>query len=450
MEDWIRVLNLMLEKDLYVRSVFGHYRPDATDAFLKRMSSALTQLRFVLRDGNATEFVPVTIPEGMSIEETDRLLASLHRFGVRVRTLVVNRVVSPHQCPFCEARRRDQKPYLDEIRIRFSAWNLVWVPLLPWEVQGQQALTSYAQAMLGHELPSLCSAGEPHNKASKSGGEMRTRPGPASIPWQALARRQLVLFGGKGGVGKTTVAAATAVHLARENAGQKTLLFSVDPAHSLSDNLDQRIGNRITPVAGVQGLSALEMGATDLLEELKREYVAEIGEAFDAFLGGTFDVAFDRRVMEELISLTPPGVDELMALLKVMDWMEEGTFDRYILDLAPTGHALRFLEAPGLVRQWFTAVFRLLLKYKGMVHLDRVAELLCDKSRALRSVERLLIDSERCEFIAVAIPEAMPVLETSRLLPRLSGLSVTSRCVMVNMVMPHSFPRPDPDSPLST
>ncbi|MDO9349324.1 MAG: ArsA family ATPase [Anaerolineales bacterium] len=214
------------------------------------------------------------------------------------------------------------------------------------------------------------------------------------------------------------------------------MLFSTDPAHSISDSLDQPIGNRLTPVTGVEGLFALEMEAAEFLEELKQEYVAEIKEVFDAFLGRSFDAPFDRRVMEELVSLTPPGVDELMALMKIMDFMQEGAFDLYVLDLAPTGHALRFLEMPGLMRQWFIAFFRLLLKYQGVVRLTRVAELLRDKSKQLRRVEQLLTDAGRCQFVAVTIPEAMAVLETTRLLHRLSELSVACQWVVINMLVP--------------
>jgi arsenite-transporting ATPase len=200
--------------------------------------------------------------------------------------------------------------------------------------------------------------------------------------------------------------------------------------------LDQPIGNRLTPVTGVEGLFALEMEATEFLEELKQEYVAEINEVFDAFLGISFDAPFDRKVMEELVSIAPPGLDELMALMKIMDFMEEGQFDLYVLDTAPTGHTLRFLEMPGLVRQWFIAFFRLLLKYQGVVSLTRVAELLRDKSKQLREVAHLLTDAGRCQFIAVTIPEAMAVLETTRLLHRLSELSVACQWVVINMLVP--------------
>jgi len=430
MEDWLRVLDLMLKKHRYMVSVMTRhrYRPDETDAFLEHMSADLGRLRALLRNANSTEFVPVTILEAMSIEEMTRLLGALERLRLRVRTVVVNRVVTPRECPYCEARRRGQERYLEELKGRFSAWNLVLVPLLPQEVRGQEALERYAQAMLGKEIGKWGDKEIPSPLLRSPAPPLPCSPAPP-------AQQQLILFGGKGGVGKTTIATATAIHLARGNEGKKILLFSTDPAHSLSDSLDQEIGNQITPVAGAAGLFALEMEATELLEELKQEYLAVIVEVFDSF-GDSFDAPFDRPVMEELISLTPPGLDELMALMKIMDFMEGGQFDRYILDLAPTGHALRFLETPGMVRQWFITFFRLLLKYQGVVRLTQVATWLRDKSKQLRRVEQLLPNAERCQFIAVTIPEAMAVLETGRLLHRLADLSVACRRVVVNMVVP--------------
>lgn len=430
MKDWIRVLDLMLAKHRYMASVLGRYRPDKTDAFLADMSSDLERLRALLSDAHTTEFVPVTIPEAMSLAETARLLDSLTELHLPVRSLVVNRVMAQRECPFCMARRRDQAPYLAQIERCFPTLQRVLVPLVPQEVRGLAALRDYAQMMLGQDMQ------ERGDMEAGRRGEASVPPLPSVAPRRlGSPAAQLLLFGGKGGVGKTTLAAATAIHLARENAEQRTLLFSTDPAHSVSDSLGQEIGNQITPVAGVPGLFALEMEASELLAELKREYVAEMDELFDAFLGN-FDAPFDRRVMEELISLTPPGLDELMALMKIMDYIAEGAFDRYVLDLAPTGHALRFLEMPALVRKWFITFIRLILKYQGVVTLTRVGAMLRDRSKQLREVERLLTDAGRCEFFAVTIPEAMGVLETERLLQRLSALSIACRWVVVNMVMP--------------
>lgn len=434
MTQWLHVLDLVLAKHRYIESAFRRYRLDETNVFLNDMAADLSRLNDLLGDASATEFVPVTIPEAMSVAETVRLLEGLRDLHIRVRTMVVNRVISPGECPFCKARRARQERSLEEITNRFSDWNLLLVPLFPRQVCGQESLRGTIRAMLRDEPP-------PSTPSLFSSLPLLLSDKGKGVRWSSiqggmdLTEQQLLLFGGKGGVGKTTIAAATALHLARQNDGKKTLLFSIDPANSLSDSFDQPIRDEIQPIVGISNLFALEMNATDLLEELKRAYVAEINEVFDAFLGSTFDAPFDRKVMEELITLAPPGLDELMALMKIMDFVDEEAFDSYILDLAPTGHTLRFLEMPELVRQWFIVIFRLLLKYQGVVSLTRVAELLRDKSKQMRKVAHLLTDAGCCQFIAVTIPEVMAVLETGRLLRRLAELSVTCRWVVANMLV---------------
>ena len=431
MERWIHVLNLMLEKHRYMASTFGRYHPDDTDAFLNLMKGDLGLLESVLGDPVATEFVPVTIPEAMSIAETGRLLEGLKALHIRVDTLIVNRVVMPSTCIFCEGRRSEQESYLEEIRNNFPALHTVHIPLVSHEVRGQADLLDVGQILLGGSLtPPL-----PLVSQYPSAEIEEQRP----YRVDALTQTRLLLFGGKGGVGKTTVATATALYLASivdPSTSKKTLLFSTDPAHSLSDSLAQPIGNQVTPVVGVPQLFAIEMNSTDLLEDLNRAYVEEINEVFNSFLSGAFNVEFDRQVMEELISLTPPGLDELMALMKIMDFIDAGQFDRYVLDLAPTGHALRFLETPTVVRQWFITFFRLLLKYQGIAFLNKVAELLRQKSKQLRKVQQLLFDPQQCQFVTVTIPEAMAVLETKRLVNRLAELKIPCNLVVTNMLVP--------------
>lgn len=431
MERWIHVLNMMLEKHRYMASTFGRYHQDDTDAFLKLMKGDLGLLESVLGDPVATEFVPVTIPEAMGIAETGRLLEGLKELHIRVDALIVNRVVMPSTCLFCEGRRSEQEFYLEEIRNNFPALHTVHIPLLSHQVRGQADLLEVGQILLGGSLtPPL-----PPVSQYPSAEIEEQRPYRAD----ALTKSRLLLFGGKGGVGKTTVATATALYLASivdPSTTKKTLLFSTDPAHSLSDSLAQPIGNQVTPVVGVPQLFAIEMNSADLLEDLKRAYVEEINEVFNSFLSGAFNIEFDRQVMEELISLTPPGLDELMALMKIMDFIDAGQFDRYVLDLAPTGHALRFLETPTVVRQWFITFFRLLLKYQGIASLSKVAELLRQRSKQLRKVQQLLFDPEQCQFITVTIPEAMAVLETKRLVNRLAGLKIPCNLVVTNMLVP--------------
>jgi arsenite-transporting ATPase len=431
MERWIHVLNLMLRKHRYMAATFERYHPDDTDAFLNLMKGDLGLLESVLGDPIATGFVPVTIPEAMSIAETGRLMEGLKALHVRVDTLIVNRVVMPSTCIFCEGRRSEQESYLEEIRNNFPALHTVHIPLLSHQVRGQADLLDVGQILLGGSLTPPLPLVSQYPSAEIE--EQRPYRG------DALTQTRLLLFGGKGGVGKTTVATATALYLASivdPSTSKKTLLFSTDPAHSLSDSLAQPIGNQVTPVVGVPQLFAIEMNSTDLLEDLNRAYVEEINEVFNSFLSGAFNVEFDRQVMEELISLTPPGLDELMALMKIMDFIDAGQLDRYVLDLAPTGHALRFLETPTVVRQWFITFFRLLLKYQGIASLNKVAELLRQKSKQLRKVQKLLFDPQQCQFVTVTIPEAMAVLETKRLVNRLAELKIPCNLVVTNMLVP--------------
>ncbi len=426
MEHWIEVLDLMLAKHRYMVSTFGKYHLDDTDAFLNLMRANLAQLETVLRDPIATAFVPVMIPETMCIEETGRLMDGLKALHIRVATILVNRVVMPSVCQFCAERYREQGIYLAEIQRKFPSLQMLKIPLLSHEARGQADLLDIGRMLRG-EAPGFLPGFEP------AAGSSIALQHP-SLPGTLLPTR-LILFGGKGGVGKTTIATATAIFLASTLPG-KTLLFSTDPAHSLSDSLAQQIGNKVTQVNGVPQLFAIEMNSTDLLDDFNRTYVEEMDEVFNSFLSGTFSIEFDRQVMAELVSLTPPGLDELMALMKIMEFIDTGQFDHYVLDLAPTGHALRFLETPIIVRQWFITFFKLLLKYQGIASLHKAAELLRQESKQLRKVQQYLLDPGQCQFVTVTIAEAMAVLETKRLLKRLAELKISCNLVVTNMLAP--------------
>ncbi len=423
---WLDLLELMQKKYRYiVHRLTGRHPKDKVDDFLAKQFADVRLVKSLFTDQKLTEFVPVVIPEEMAIEETQRLLDVLKRLKVPVRNILINRVVNESKCPFCHSRHESIKESLKEIEQRFSSYNLIKVPLLPREVQGRERLTNYSRIILGEELPEL----EPvEPKVAISLGRSH---------WQGVDKVELILFGGKGGVGKTTSAAATALYLSSLDK-KRTLIFSTDPAHSLCDSFGQEIGDKITPISGADNLFAMEIDANRLLEELKKEYRESIDEVFNSFLKGGVNVPYDRAIMEEFINSTPPGIDELMALMKIMDLMEGREFDRYILDMTPTGHALRFLELPDIVREWFKTAFRPIIKYKGVtgVRLNKTAELLLKRSKQLRLVEGVLRDAKRCQFVCVTIPEAMSVAETKRLLERLTKLRIACREVIVNMVVP--------------
>jgi arsenite-transporting ATPase len=250
--------------------------------------------------------------------------------------------------------------------------------------------------------------------------------GKSSFP---LVSRKIVIFGGKGGVGKTTAAAAFALALARANPGEKLLVFSTDPAHSLSDSFNGEIGE--------SNLDKMEIDPGKWFEELKQRYRSWTDELFDSLAGGSrMEIKFDREAMRELVELTPPGIDEIAALGTISDLLDEERYHTIVLDTAPTGHLIRFLELPQVALSWIRTFMKLLLKYKNVLRANQVAEELVALSKSIKKVLALLTDSERCEFVGVAIPERMSFEETLDLAKSLEKLKVPLSKLLINGVAP--------------
>ncbi len=451
MRKWIEVMDLMQQKHRYMLRHFTSkkYVKDACDIFLDDLSLDINRVKVLLSDREHTRFVTVMIPEPMSIYETKRLITSLDKIHVPVKEMIVNNVAETDGCAFCRARKEDQKGPLTEIEDLFPRYNRINVPLFPNEIRGVTGLNRMEAYLLGTPLPlrfpkTIQTIEEP-------GTCLTLNPG-----------LEFVLFGGKGGVGKTSLAAAAALHLARSNPDKKVLLFSTDPAHSLSDSLNQPVGNEITavqvPVVSGQGsvirkdeknsairnpqsainsnLFALEIDAEHLWIDFKEVFKKDIKEVFDSFLGGGMDIRFDREVMTEMLELAPPGLDEIMSLDTIMDLEKKGAFDIFVLDTSPTGHLLRFLELPDLVREWLKTFFRLLLKYKGVVRLTGAAEKSLALSKNVRRIQETLTDPKRTGFVAVTIPEAMGFLELERLMGALETGKIPCGHIIVNKVVP--------------
>ena len=244
---------------------------------------------------------------------------------------------------------------------------------------------------------------------------------------------KIVLFGGKGGVGKTTSASATALYLARR---YKTLLISTDPAHSLSDSFERSIGGRITEVQDVKRLSVLEIDADKAFAKFRLEHEPEIRKLFDTSTG------LDEEDIESFMSMPIPGVDEVMGFKAIVDIIDEAKFEKYVVDTAPTGHALRLITSPRLFDDWIKVMARLRWKYRYMVtrfageyRPDEADDFLFAMKKTVKKVQKLLQDKTQSEFIAVTIPEAMAIEETKRFLMQLKKLNVAVKQLVVNNVM---------------
>ena len=244
----------------------------------------------------------------------------------------------------------------------------------------------------------------------------------------------LILFGGKGGVGKTTCASSAGLYFARK--GFNTLIICTDPAHSLADSLEQTVGEEIKRVKGVDNLSALEVNSEKALNAFKQEYEDEIKHILDT------STQLDKEDIEAMFNLPVPGLDELMGFKTIIDLIEKAQFDKYIVDTAPTGHALRLLNSPYLIDDWIKVMAKMRWKYRFIVQTfagkykpDKSDDFLMSLKRTVKRIETLLKDSDKCEFIPLMIPEPMAILETERLMKSLDDSGISVKRMVINNVM---------------
>lgn len=256
--------------------------------------------------------------------------------------------------------------------------------------------------------------------------------GPAletSIPIPTLATTTTItIVAGKGGVGKTTTACALAIRHADE--GRNTLLVSTDPAPSVGDALGLDIGSGPRPV--IENLTAHQIDATHAFAGFREEYRGRIDDLFTGLAGRGIDIAHDRAIIRDLLALAPPGIDELYALTVLGDELEKGTYDRIVIDPAPTGHLLRLLDMPALAVTWAHQLMRMMLKYREVVGLGDAAQDLLTFARRTRALEERLHDPRQSEAIVVALDEPLVREETIRLASELAARHLSIAALIWN------------------
>lgn len=425
MDKWVDVLVEMHRKKSYIRRRFtGRTIEDEAEKFLKHTKNDIKKVRDVLQDDVITKFEVITIPEAMGVYETERLIKVLEKYGLSIDQVLINRVIPETECGFCLARKKQQQKYIKDIE-KFG-YPLVNIPLYLSEVRGLDLLNTLRKIIYekaSYEIP---------KRLIKP---FFVREEKSKLKEVFQKNLKLLLFGGKGGVGKTTLACASALEAAQQ--GKKVLVFSTDPAHSLSDSFNQKIGNKITRIE--KNLDALEMDADQLFEDWKNKYKKEIKSLFSGvvFSGpgarGKITLPFDERIMSSLFDLSPPGIDEIMALDKIMEFMESQEYDLYILDTAPTGHTIRLLALPDIALDWVKVVIQVKRRYQ----MDgEVGEALQKTLEMIRKAKKTLTDSKKTEFVVITIPEAMGVYQTERLIDNLKALKIPLEHLIVNRLTP--------------
>ena len=252
---------------------------------------------------------------------------------------------------------------------------------------------------------------------------------------------RVVLFTGKGGVGKTTVAAATAVRAAA--AGSRVLVTSTDPAHSLSDVFDLALGDRPTGIADRLAAQQIDAQARlDLHWQDVRDYLVQLLSR-----GGLSQIQ-----AEELMLV--PGLDELFALIDLQDHVASGDYDLVVVDCAPTAETMRLLSLPDALR-WYVekivqpgrrvarAVRPLAARVGGVpVPEDEVFGAVERLHGQLAAVHELLQDTGRSSVRLVVNPERMVVAEALRTATSLSLFGYGVDAVVVNRLLPDEIDDP--------
>ena len=247
-----------------------------------------------------------------------------------------------------------------------------------------------------------------------------------------------VFIGGKGGVGKTTVSAATALWLAGE--GKKTLVISTDPAHSLSDSLDKNLGHDPTPIG--ENLWAAEIDP----EVAMQDYEAKMKEQ------QALNPGMDMGLMEDQMEMATmaPGIDEAAAFDKFLQYMTTDEYDVVVFDTAPTGHTLRLLSFPEMMDSWVGKMIKVRRQIGSMAKAfknimpfmgdeeeeDKALEDMEATKKQIRIAREVMADPERTSFKMVVIPEEMSIYESERAMEALEKNNMHTDAVIVNQIQP--------------
>ena len=425
-QKWLDALDALLAKHRYMKKLFaGSYKRDELDEFLLDLAASVKQMESLLKDSARCRFIPVMLAEALSIHETLSLLKELERLQIPVEDVVVNRLYPESACPVCSDRHRRQISEFQKSYAKLKGYALAGIPIYPQEIRGADALKLFWEGAFSWPSP-FAAVATPQTDLQPKVEQ------PADLP---PFDTQLLLFAGKGGVGKTTLACATAIRMAQALDGKEVFLFSTDPAHSLSACLDTPIGAK--PTRLLPGLTAMEIDAQSEFEALKDQYASEL-EKFLNDISSNFDLTFDRDVMERVMDLSPPGIDEIMALTSVMEFLSQGRYHFFILDSAPTGHLVRLLETPELIDQWLKVFFNLFLKYKRIFRLPEVAQRMVQISKELKLLRNILKNSDQSAIYAVTILTEMAFEETKDLAEACRRMDVEMPVLFLNLATPES------------
>jgi len=254
---------------------------------------------------------------------------------------------------------------------------------------------------------------------------------------------KLVFFGGKGGVGKTTSSSAYAYYCAEK--GEKTLLVSTDPAHSLCDIFERKIGSKVIELK--ENLFSLEIDP----EEESQAYISSIKKNMKDIVSPVIVKEIERQLDAAAVS---PGSDESAVFDKLMEIIidYQKDYDKIVIDTAPTGHTLRLLSLPELLGGWMDRLIEKRLKamelyematredkkMKNIIENDPVLSKLNERKRKMEQAREILTDGDLVSFVFVLNPEKLPIEETKKAVDTLEKYKIYVNTLIINRILPEN------------
>jgi arsenite-transporting ATPase len=255
------------------------------------------------------------------------------------------------------------------------------------------------------------------------------------VEWP-VTRTQISLTLGKGGVGKTTISGGLAYTRRQSHPRENLLICSTDPAPSLDDLFEQQVGAAPKPVLRDKHFQAVEVDSTAEYISWSRKVQRVIAQSLEGEHAGVHvELSFEHEMISALLDIVPPGVDEIFAVFKLLDFIEARK-QTLVIDMAPTGHALELLRTPERLVVWTRLLLKSLSAHRTLPLAQELAVEVASISQRARELAALFKDGRSTSVYVVMLAEPLPDRQTGRLLESLRELGLKPSGVFVNRVLP--------------
>ncbi len=420
---FLNFLELAASRDRVLAAHFrGQQKRAGNFAFLDDWRKIVGNVSASLAEAN---LFLVSTPETFSLNESLRCSKILQTYSptLRISEIVLNRSVQKlGECNICRSQARSTREALKFLKGEFPG-RRVHIGEDPGRpVVGVSILTKFANHVFGGAELKL-----------RPNGDKVREPKLKKADWPIL-QVPLTFILGKGGVGKTTISAALGFDT-RKRSEKSVQICSVDPAPSLDDVFQKAIGDKPVAVLGDSKFLASEMDSVAIFTKWVREVRADIEDATGTEVSGIhLDLSFERQLLSDLLEIVPPGVDEVMAIFRILDLVASRS-QRVLIDMAPTGHALELLRMPERILAWTRPLLKTLAAHRTLAPARDAAVKIAELGQRVRELSRLLKDNAGAEVHVVLLPELLPDRETERLISSLRSLQLNPKSIFLNRVM---------------